>query len=214
MIANRESRPRLYGRRDECEVITRLIDEVRRGHGGVLVVHGEAGAGKTALLDYAAGLAADLRVVQVSGAQSETELTYAGLGQLRGPMADRLGQLPEPQRAALEVIFALRAGPVPDRFLLGLGILGLLAGTAAPGPLVGLVDNAHWLDRASQQALAFAARRLSAEPTLLIFAARPPARAGPVRAAGAGRPTRAGTARAAKRRRPGTARRRGALAAG
>ncbi len=174
MIANREDRPRLYGRPDECEVITRLVDGVRAGHGAVLVVRGEPGAGKTALLDYAAGLSGDLRMIRISGAESETELTYAGLYQLRGPMAGLLGQLPEPQRVALDVVFATRAGTAPDRFLLGLGILGLLTGAAAQGPLACLIDDAHWLDRVSQQALAFAARRLSAEPVLLIFATREP----------------------------------------
>ncbi len=175
MIANREYASRLYGRQDECGLMTELVDGARRGHGAVLVVHGEPGSGKTALLDYAAGLAAGLRVIRTDGAESEAELAYAGLCRLRGPLSGPLGKLPDPQRAALEIVFGLRAGPAPDRFLLGLAVHGLLTEAAAEGPLVCVIDDAHWLDRASRQALAFAARRLSAEPVLVIFAARQPA---------------------------------------
>jgi hypothetical protein len=152
-----------------------LVEQVRCGQGAVLVVHGEAGNGKTALLDYAAGLAANLRVVQIAGAESETELPYAGLGHVLGSLSGQLGKLPEPQRCALEIAFGLRTGAAPDRFLLGVGVLGLLTEAGAEGPpLVCVIDNAHWLDRASLQALAFAARRLSAESVLLIFATREP----------------------------------------
>jgi DNA-binding CsgD family transcriptional regulator len=174
MIANTEYRSRLYGRQAECETLTGLIDGVRRGTGAVLVVHGESGTGKTALLDHAAGLAADLRVVRAAGTESETELAHAGLCQLCGSMTGLLGRLPDPQREALEIVFGLRTGAAPDRFLLGLGVLGLLAESAAEGPLVCVIDDAHWLDRASRQALAFAARRLCAESVLVIFAVREP----------------------------------------
>jgi DNA-binding CsgD family transcriptional regulator/energy-coupling factor transporter ATP-binding protein EcfA2 len=174
MIANMEYRPRLYGRQAECERLAGLVDEVRHGQGAVLVVHGEPGCGKTALLDHAAGLAADLRLIRAAGAESETGLAYAGLCQLGGPLLALLGRLPDPQRVALEIVFGIRKGTAPDRFLLGLGILGLLTEAAAGGPLVCVIDDAHWLDRPSQQALAFAARRLRSESVLMIFAARQP----------------------------------------
>jgi len=175
MIVNREYRSRLYGRQDECGLIAGLVGDVRRGQGAVLVVRGEPGSGKTALLDYAAGLAAGLRVVRITGAEPEAELAYAGLCQLRGPMSGLLGKLPDPQRAALEIVFGLRAGSAPDRFLLGLAVHGLLTEAAAEAPLACVIDNADWLDRVSQQALAFAARRLSAGGVLMIFAVRQPA---------------------------------------
>ena len=174
MIANLEYRSRLYGRQAECERLAGLVDGVRHGQGAVLVVRGEPGSGKTALLDHAAGLAADLRVLRAAGAESETELGHAGLCQLRGPLLGLLGRLPDPQRAALEIVFGVRTGAAPDRFLLGLGILSLLTEAATEGPLACVIDDAHWLDRASRQALAFAARRLSAESVLVIFATRQP----------------------------------------
>jgi DNA-binding CsgD family transcriptional regulator/tetratricopeptide (TPR) repeat protein len=174
MITNSEYRSRLYGRETECETLAGLVGGVRRGHGAVLVVRGEPGSGKTALLDHAAGLAADLRVVRVAGAESEAELAYAGLCQLGGSMSGPLGRLPDPQRVALEIAFGVRTGPAPARCLLGLGALGLLTEAAADGPLVCVVDDAHWLDRESQQALAFAARRLAAESVLVIFASGRP----------------------------------------
>jgi DNA-binding CsgD family transcriptional regulator len=174
MIANREYGARLYGRQDECGLIADLVDEARRGHGAVLVMHGEPGSGKTALLDYAAGLATGLRVIRTDGAESEAELAYAGLCQLLSPMPGLLGRLPGPQRAALEIAFGLRAGAAPDRFLLGLAVHGLLTEAAAEGPLACVIDDAHWLDRASRQALSFAARRLRAGPALMLFAARQP----------------------------------------
>jgi DNA-binding CsgD family transcriptional regulator len=174
MIANREYPARLYGRQAECGLIADLVEGVRRGHGAVLVVHGEPGSGKTALLDYAAGVATGLRVVRTAGAESETDLAYAGLCQLHGPLSGLLGKLPDPQRAALEIAFGLRTGTAPDRFMLGLGLHGLLAEAAAEEPLVCVIDDAHWLDRVSQQALAFAARRVSAESALIIVATRQP----------------------------------------
>ena len=138
------------------------------------MVHGEPGAGKTALLDYAVGLAPDLRVARATGTEAETELAYSGLHQLCGPLLGLLGRLPGPQREALEIVFGLAAGPRPDRLLVGLGMLSLLAEAAAEQRLICVIDDAQWLDRASGQVLTFAARRLSAEPVLLIFAARGP----------------------------------------
>ena len=152
-----------------------LLEQVRDGRSAVLVLWGDAGVGKTALLDYAVQEAADLRVARAVGVESEMELAFAALHQLCGPMLDRLDRLPGPQRAALGTAFGLEAGPPPDRFLVGLAVLSLLSEVAAERPLVCVVDDAQWLDRASAQALAFAARRLHAESVLLVFATREPA---------------------------------------
>jgi len=124
MGQNRERRPQLHGREAECEMLADLVSGVRRGHGAVLSLRGEPGSGKTALLDYTAGLAGDLGVLRATGAEPETALPYAGLHQLCGPLTGRLGNLPDPQRAALETVFGVRAGP-SDRYLVGLGMLGL-----------------------------------------------------------------------------------------
>jgi AAA ATPase-like protein len=137
-----------------------------------MVIGGEAGIGKTALLDYAARAAADLRLVRVAGVESEMELAFAALHQLCSPILDCLPLLPEPQRDALAVALGRRSGPAPDRFLVGLAMLSLLSEAAGDSPLVGLIDDGHWLDQASERALAFAARRLLAEPVLLLIAAR------------------------------------------
>jgi DNA-binding CsgD family transcriptional regulator len=160
----------LRGRRAECDVLDGLLDGVRGGRSAVLVVQGETGVGKTALLDYAVESARDLRVVRVAGAEPEMELAFAGLHQLCGTMLDRLGRLPGPQRDALGIAFGLEAGPAPDRFLIGLAVLSLLSDVAGDRPLVCVVDDVQWLDRASVQVLAFAARRLLAEAVLVIFA--------------------------------------------
>jgi AAA ATPase domain len=165
---------RLLGRRSECEALDALLEGVRDGRGAVLVVRGDAGMGKTALLDYAAESASDLRVVRALGVESEMELPFAAMHQLCGPMLDRLERLPSPQRDALGTAFGLQAGPPPDRFLVGLAVLSLWSEIAEKGPLVCVVDDAQWLDQASAQALAFAARRLLAEPVLVVFAAREP----------------------------------------
>jgi DNA-binding CsgD family transcriptional regulator len=164
----------LCGRRAECGVLDGLLEGVRGGRSAVLVVRGEAGVGKTALLDYAAKSAPDLRLVRAAGVESEMELAFAGLHQLCGPMLDGLGRLPGPQRDALRIAFGLEAGPAPDRFVVGLAVLSLLSEVAGDRPLVCVVDDAQWLDRASVQVLAFAARRLLAEAVLVIFAAREP----------------------------------------
>jgi hypothetical protein len=138
------------------------------------VVVGEPGVGKTALLDYLAGRASGCRVVRAAGVQSEMELAFSVLQQLCAPMLDRLESLPVPQRDALRTAFGLSAGPAPDRFLVGLAVLSLLSEVAGEQPLVCLVDDEQWLDRASAQVLAFVARRLVAESVGLVFAARVP----------------------------------------
>src|SRR5690242_13122044 len=164
----------LLDRRGERATVDRALDEARVGSSAVLVVRGEPGIGKTALLGYAAGRARGFRVVRTWGVESEMELAFAGLHQLCGPMLGRLGQLPGPQRDALAVAFGMREGEAPDRFLVGLAVLSLLAATAEDQPLACLVDDTQWLDRTSVQCLAFAARRLLAEPVALILAARQP----------------------------------------
>jgi hypothetical protein len=162
----------LRGRRDECAVLERLLDGARVGRSAVLVLEGEAGVGKTALLDYAIGSASDLRVLRAVGVESEMELAFAGLHQLCLPVLDRVERLPLPQRDALLTTFGLRAGPVPDRFLVGLAVLSLLSDVADERPLVCVVDDAQWLDGASAQCVAFVARRLLAESVVMLFAAR------------------------------------------
>ena len=144
------------------------------GQSRVLVLRGEAGAGKSALLDYLMDQASGCRVARASGVESEMELAFAGLHQLCAPMLERLEHLPGPQREALGVAFGLSAGPAPDRFLVGLAVLGLLSEAAGERPLVCVVDDAQWLDRASAQALSFVARRLLAESVALVFAVREP----------------------------------------
>jgi tetratricopeptide (TPR) repeat protein len=162
----------LRDRHVECEVLDRLVEAVRAGKSETLVLRGEAGVGKTALLDYLVGRASRFRVVRIAGVQSEMELAFAGLHQLCAPMLDRVERLPGPQRDALGAVFGLRARVAPDRFLVGLAVLSLLAEVARERPLVCLVDDVQWLDRASAQALGFVARRLVAESVALVFAAR------------------------------------------
>jgi DNA-binding CsgD family transcriptional regulator len=164
----------LRGRRAECGVLDGLLEGVRGGRSAALVVRGEAGVGKTALLDYTVESAPDLMPVRAAGVESEMELAFAGLHQLCGPMLDRLGRLPGPQRDALRIAFGLEEGPAPDRFLVGLAVLSLLSEAAGDRPLVCVVDDVQWLDRPSALVLAFAARRLLAEAVLVIFATRGP----------------------------------------
>jgi DNA-binding CsgD family transcriptional regulator len=164
----------LVDRRNECAVLAGLLDGARAGRSGVLVVRGEAGIGKTVLLEYAIESASELEVARAVGVESEMELAFAALHQLCAPMLDRIDRLPGPQRDALEVTFGLSEGAVPDRFLVGLAVLSLLSETAEDRPLVCVVDDAQWLDGASAQALTFAARRLFAESVVMIFAAREP----------------------------------------
>src|ERR1700747_2577327 len=164
----------LHGRRVEREAVERLLEEVRGGQSRVLVVSGEPGVGKTALLRFAINSAAGFRVMRAVGAESEMELAFAALQQLCAPMLDRLDSVPAPQRDALGVAFGLRAGNAPDRFLVGLAVLSLVAGGAQKHPLLCLVDDAQWLDRASGEALAFVARRLLAESVALVLVTREP----------------------------------------
>jgi DNA-binding CsgD family transcriptional regulator len=174
MHTRSEPAPALLGRQRECEALDHLAEDLRSGRGWALVVRGEAGVGKSALLEYAAGAAADMQVVRAVGVESEMELAFAGLHQLCVPLLGRLERLPVPQRDALGIAFGLRGGDAPDRFLAGLAALTLLSEAAEERPLLCVVDDAQWLDRASAQALAFAARRLLAEPVGLMFAAREP----------------------------------------
>ena len=146
---------------------------MRAGQGRALVVRGEPGVGKTVLLDYLAGRASGCRVARAAGVQSEMELAFAALHQLCAPMLDHAESLPDPQREALRTAFGLSAGPVPDRFRVGLAVLGLLSEAAGERPLICVVDDQQWLDRASAQALGFAAG-LAADPVGLVFAARVP----------------------------------------
>jgi len=166
----------LTDRRSECDALDRLIGTVRTGQSQALVVRGDPGVGKTMLLDYLAGQAAGsgCRVARVMGVQPEMELAFAGLHQLCAPMLSRAERLPGPQLEALRVAFGLSTGPRPDRFLVGLAVLSLLSEGAGERPLVCLIDDEQWLDRASAQALGFAARRLAADPVGLVFAAREP----------------------------------------
>src|SRR4051812_21128040 len=162
----------LLGRRRERETLDRLIEAVRSGQSQAVVVRGEPGVGKSALLEYLVGRASECRVVRVVGIQTEMELPFAAIHQLCASMLERLDQLPGPQRDALATAFGMRAGAPPDRFLVGLAVLGLLADAAEARPLVCVIDDAQWLDRASEQVLAFVARRLVAESVVCVFGAR------------------------------------------
>src|SRR4051812_26281415 len=172
------SYPGLVGRDRERAQLDRLLQGVRDGESRVLVLRGEAGIGKTALLEYLAASAVDCRIVRAAGVESEMELAFAGLHQLCATMLDRVGALPGPQATALRTAFGLSAAEAPDRFLVGLAVLGLLSEVAEEEPLVCVVDDAQWLDRASAQILAFVARRLLAEPVGLVFAEREPSEPG------------------------------------
>jgi DNA-binding CsgD family transcriptional regulator len=162
----------LLGREPERDVLDRLLDAGCAGRGGVLVVHGEPGIGKTALLECAVERGREFRVARICGVESEMELAYAALQQLCCPYLELTGHLPEPQRDALAVAFGLGAGPAPNPFLVGLAVLGLLAEVAEEQPLLCVVDDAQWLDRASARVLAFVGRRLLAEKITLVFATR------------------------------------------
>ena len=161
-------------RTSEREVLDRLLANVREGQSTVLVIRGEAGIGKTALLRYAARHASGFRVAQVAGVQAEMELPFAGIHQLCAPVLDQLDALPEPQQDALCVALGLSSGDVPDRFLVGLAVLGLLSAAAEERPLLCLVEDAHWLDAASGMVLGFVARRLLAESVAIVVAVREP----------------------------------------
>jgi DNA-binding CsgD family transcriptional regulator len=162
----------LHGRGAEHEVIGRLLAGALEGRSGVVVLRGEPGIGKTALLDYAAGAAGGMRVLRAAGVETEAELAYAGLHLLLRPALDRVDGLPEPQAAALRGAFALSVGGSDHRFLVGLAVLTILSELAEDRPVVCLVDDAHWLDAASADALLFAARRLEAEGVVMVLTAR------------------------------------------
>jgi DNA-binding CsgD family transcriptional regulator len=162
----------LTGRRSERDVLDRLIDAVGAGESSALVLRGEPGVGKTALLEYVVEQASGFRVVRAAGVQSEMELAFAGLHQLLAPMLDRLEGLPALQSEALRTAFGLAYGRPPDRFFVGLAVLSLLSDVAEEQPLLCVVDDEQWLDRGSADVLAFVARRLGAESVGLIFAAR------------------------------------------
>ena len=162
----------LVGRQRERDVLDRVLEAARGGHGGVLVVYGDPGVGKTALLEYAAAAAPDFGVARAVGVEGEMELAFAALHQLCSPNLDLIDGLPDPQREALEVALGLSAGRTPDPFLVGLAVLNLLSEAAEERPLLCVIDDAQWLDRASARVLAFVARRLLAERIAMVFAAR------------------------------------------
>src|SRR3954451_1349044 len=165
----------LRGRASECALLDEVVAAIRSGESRSLVLRGEAGIGKTALLEYLIASASDLTVVRAVGVESEMELSFASLHQLCAPLLDRLPELPDPQRRAVEIVFGLSAGPTaPDRFFVGLAVLGLLAAAAEQRPLLCVVDDAQWLDQASALTLAFVARRLLAEPVAIVFGMREP----------------------------------------
>ena len=159
---------RLFGRKRERDVLDRLLTAGR----GVMVLQGEAGLGKTALLEYAVAAGAEFSVIRTSGVEAEMELPFAAVQQLCSPLLDLMDRLPEPQHEALAVAFGLSTGPPPNPFLVGLAVLGLLSESASERPLLAVVDDAHWLDQASARVLAFVARRLLAERIALLIATR------------------------------------------
>ncbi len=173
-MSGARSWPRLLGRRYERDTLNGLLAAVKAGRSRVLVLRGQAGIGKTALLDFLVERATACQVRRAAGVESEMELAFAGLHQLCGPYLNRLDDLPAPQREALDTTFGMRPGSAPDRFLLGLAVLTLLSRVAEKQPLVCVVDDAQWLDRASALTLEFVARRLAAEPVAMVFAVREP----------------------------------------
>lgn len=171
-MPNRVARRPLRGRSSECEALDRLLVSVQAGHSRALVMRGEAGVGKTALLEYLLSGSSGCQVARAVGVESEMELAFAGLHQLCAPFLDRLERLPVPQRDSLRTAFGLNTGQPPDRFLVGLAALGLLSEVAEDRPLLCIVDDAQWQDRASAEAFAFVARRVQAQSVGLVFAVR------------------------------------------
>ncbi len=168
------ARTTLRGRDAECAALDVLLDVVRRGESRALVIRGEPGVGKSALLEYTIDSAPDFRILRAAGVESEMELAYASLQQVCAPTLDRLERIPGPRQDALRVAFGLSAGAAPDRFLVGVAALSLLSEVAEEQPLLCAVDDAQWLDEASARALAFVAHRLLAEPVAIVFVAREP----------------------------------------
>src|SRR3954454_575303 len=167
-----ERAPAFLGRSGERDVLDRLLETVRGGQSAVLLVRGEAGIGKTTLMQYAAQQADGFRVAQIAGVEAEMELPFAGLHRLCAPMLAQVDALPDPQQNALRVSFGLSSGDPPERFLVALAALSLFAEVAAERPLLCLVDDAQWLDAATSQVLGFVARRLLAESVAIVFTVR------------------------------------------
>jgi DNA-binding CsgD family transcriptional regulator len=162
----------LLGREREQAALDRLLESARDGYGGALVVHGEPGVGKTALLDDLVGKATSLRIVRAAGVEGEMELPFAAAQQLCAPIMSADARLPPPQRDAIDIAFGLRPGSAPNPFLIALAVLGLLSEAARERALLCIIDDAQWLDRASAVALGFAARRLAVERIAMVFAVR------------------------------------------
>src|SRR5918996_3145593 len=162
----------LLGRQRELQQLARVFYDASAGRGGALVLHGEAGMGKTALITHALRDTPGTRTLSVAGAEFEMELPFAALQQLCSPLLDRAASLPPPQRAALEVAFGIRDEPVPNHLLIGLAMLGLLSDAGQEQTLICVIDDAHWLDKASADALAFVARRVESERVAIVFAMR------------------------------------------
>jgi DNA-binding CsgD family transcriptional regulator len=168
-------RVELVDRRAESAALDRALADIRAGQGQALLIRGEAGVGKSALLNHLVGQATGYRIARAAGVESEMELPFAGLHQLCAPMLELRDRLPAPQREALAVAFGLSGGTPPDGFLVGVAVLSLLAAVSEDRPLLCVIDDAQWLDQASVQTLTFVARRLLAEPIGLVFAVREPA---------------------------------------
>lgn len=166
--------PRLFGRHEECAVLDDVIASLRTGTSAVRVVRGEAGIGKSVLLEYAAAQASGMTVTRAQGVEADMELAWASLHQLCAPFIGAVDNLPTPQRNALQVAFGITAGDPPDRFLVGLAVLTLLTHASEDRPVLLAVDDAHWLDQVSLQTLEFVARRLLAEPVGILFTIRDP----------------------------------------
>lgn len=169
---------RFRPREVELSAVEDLLRAVGAGQGGAMVVCGEAAIGKTALLEQALEAIPQARRLDAAGREFETELPFTALHELCVPLLDGLDSLPGPQRAALEVAFAVREGAAPDRFRVGLAVLGLLTGAARERPIVCVVDDTDWIDDASAQVLAFVARRVGDSPVALLFALRGPVASG------------------------------------
>ena len=167
-----DAAPRLLGRTTECATLDRLVPDVVAGASRVIVLRGEAGVGKTALLEYLADRVANWRLTRAVGVESEMEFAYSGLHQLCVPLLDDLDRLPAPQRQALATVLGQSLGPAPDRFLVALATLTLIAEAADRKPLACLVDDAQWLDRASADVVSFVGRRLHADRVALVCTAR------------------------------------------
>ena len=162
----------LRGREQEYAVLKRMLDAAQAGRSDVLVIRGEPGVGKSALLDVLAKRVDGLHLARAAGVESEMELSYSGLHQLCQPFLDRMDHLARPQHEALGTAFGLQTGPPPDRFLTGLAVLNLLSDAAGQQPVLCIVDDAQWLDLMSARILAFVARRLAAESVVMVFAVR------------------------------------------